>query len=85
MSTKLLSFLIKLTDDYDTQASYRRDPKMTMLRAGISALDQEAILSKDGVKIRSALNAELAALSRVASSTGQSKLSLPIDVLLGYT
>ena len=84
MSAKLFKFLIQLTEDFSTQANYRRDPKGTLQAAGISPSEQEAVLSNDPEKVRRALASDLASLDRAASLIGNQKISLTVNLLHNY-
>ena len=45
--SKLLNFLNSLDSDAAALAEFQKDPKSTMTRAGLSATEQQAIISGD--------------------------------------
>jgi hypothetical protein len=59
MATNLADFLDRLARDPDLLAAFRADKAGTMTEYGVSAEQQEAILSGDPDRIRAALGDEL--------------------------
>jgi hypothetical protein len=51
-------FLVRLVEHPETLASYRDDPQGTMEAEGLSAEEQEIVLSGDLKRLREALEAE---------------------------
>jgi hypothetical protein len=52
----LKDFLTKLSDDLELLDRYRTNPKETLASSGLSASDQELLLSGDVAGIKKALN-----------------------------
>ena len=54
-SNPLLDFLMRLQEDPEVKAQYAADPRGAMTAAGVSAEDQETVLSRDPERLNAAL------------------------------
>jgi hypothetical protein len=55
MTDALTNFLVNLAVDADLQAQYASDPEGVMSRAGLSATERAAMLTRDTARIRAVL------------------------------
>lgn len=59
MAETMASFVIKLAQDPKLLEDFRKDPVLQMGYAGLSASEQEVLVSRDPKKIRDAIGSQL--------------------------